>query len=286
MRIRTIELLYYHYILRARMRMTENSIACISLGYINLITIRERNEILVATELSVRRIQHLKGALVAPGPLVAAMPILAVLGSFAWIVGTVWGCYVMHASLQDPLVRFPQISELAVGVPAAQLLYRLGFASAAMLLAAVVQLHSELCLPHLPKGDLAESFTYYGLCSAAGVALQGLLLLEPRMTPQTLLHLLGALFFFYGAWCHMSAAERLYLPQLPAEESPEYQEQLLLLEEIAQSELLSLRPVHFLVLLRHKAYHSACDAWPNTMLIHAIRNTCVCRHRFFSSFFL
>lgn len=201
-----------------------------------------------------RRVQQLKGAEVVPGPAVAAMPLLAVLGSFAWIVGTVAGCYRMHEALQDPEVRFPQISELAVGPPAAQMLYRLGFASAAMLLAAVVQLHSELCLPFLPGGraEAGESFTYYGLCSAAGVALQGLALLEPQMTPQTLLHLLGALFFFYGAWCHMSAAERLYLPQLPSEESPEHAEALLLVDQAAQSELLSLPAVRLLVLLRHK----------------------------------
>jgi hypothetical protein len=33
-----------------------------------------------------------------------------------------------------------------------------------------------------------------------------------------LAHLGGALAFFYGAWCHMGAAQKLYLPTVPAEE--------------------------------------------------------------------
>eukprot|EP00434_Breviolum_minutum_P018739 symbB.v1.2.016536.t1/scaffold1259.1/size128245/4 len=122
--------------------------------------------VLIGTELSVRRIRELRGAVTAPGLAVAALPILAVMGSFFWIVA---GCYVMHQSLQDPEVRFPQISELAVGPMGAKMLYRLGFASAAMLLAAVVLLHSELALPHLPggqSGQEGENFTYYGALGA------------------------------------------------------------------------------------------------------------------------
>ena len=41
-----------------------------------------------------------------------------------WVPIQVAGCYVMHQSLQDPEVRFPQISELAVGPTAAKMLYR------------------------------------------------------------------------------------------------------------------------------------------------------------------
>lgn len=211
--------------------------------------------VLIGTELSVRRVRQLHGAEKAPGLAVAALPMLAVLGSFSWIVGTVAGCYVMHESLQDPEVRFPQISELAVGPAAAKMLYRVGFASAAMLLAAVVQMHSELALPQLPggqNGDDGESFTFYGFIAALGVGLQGVALLEPDLSLQTLAHLGGALAFFYGAWCHMGAAQKLYLPTVPAEDSPGYQEALDALEAAEESKLLNLPVVHFLVLLRHK----------------------------------
>ncbi|CAK8991276.1 Hypothetical protein SCF082_LOCUS2590 [Durusdinium trenchii] len=217
---------------------------------------------------------ELRGAERAPGMAIALLPMLAgvlseqgrlfvrfqvvgwaVCGSFFWIVGTVAGCYAMHESLQDPEVRFPQISELAVGPNGAKMLYRLGFGSAAMLLAATVQLHSELALPQLPggqHGDAGESFTFYGLCSAFGVGLQGLALLEPHLSMQTLLHLAGALGFFYGAWCHMGAAQSLYLPTVPNEDHPGYQEALEAFEAAEESKLLNVPVVHFLVLLRHK----------------------------------
>ena len=56
---------------------------------------------------------------------------------------------------------------------------------------------------------------------ALGVGLQGVALLEPDLSLQTLAHLGGALAFFYGAWCHMGAAQKLYLPTVPAEERPD-----------------------------------------------------------------
>jgi len=174
-----------------------------------------------------------------------------------WILATIGGCYVMHSSLRDPEVPFPQISELAVGPDAAKLLYRVGFASAATLLASVVQLHRELSLPHLPGGRLGESgegFTYYGMLAAGGVALQGLALLDPAMTPQTLLHLGGALLFFWASWCHMGAAQRLYLPDwnIPAEDSPEYQQVMDAVDAADESTLLALPAVRWIVWIRHK----------------------------------
>lgn len=42
---------------------------------------------------------------------------------------------------------------------------------------------------------------------------------HPKLRPSA-----GALAFFYGAWCHMGAAQKLYLPSVPAEDSPGYQE--------------------------------------------------------------
>lgn len=57
-----------------------------------------------------------------------------------------------------------------------------------------------------------------GFIAALGVGLQGVALLEPDLSLQTLAHLGGALAFFYGAWCHMGAAQKLYLPTVPAEE--------------------------------------------------------------------
>ncbi|CAJ1350103.1 unnamed protein product [Effrenium voratum] len=211
--------------------------------------------VLLSSELVGRRLHYLAGSSEVPGPVVASVPLLATLGSFLWILVTVAGCYRMHESLHDPEVRFPQISELAVGPPAAKMLYRLGFASSALLLLAVVQLHQHLALPHLPGGrggEAGENFTYYGFCAACGVGLQGLLLLEPQLSAQTLAHLTGAMAFFYGAWCHMGAATRLYLPQGLPEDNPGYQEAQLALEEAADSQLLAMPAVQVLVFLRHK----------------------------------
>ena len=60
-----------------------------------------------------------------------------------------------------------------------------------------------------------------GFIAALGVGLQGVALLEPDLSLQTLAHLGGALAFFYGAWCHMGAAQKLYLPTVPAEDRPD-----------------------------------------------------------------
>ncbi|CAE7945601.1 unnamed protein product [Symbiodinium sp. KB8] len=89
-----------------------------------------------------------------PGPTSAALPLVATSGSLLWIVATVCGCYAMHRSLMDPEVPFPQISELAVGPDAAKLLYRVGFASSAALLASVVQLSTELLFLERQVGRL------------------------------------------------------------------------------------------------------------------------------------
>eukprot|EP00439_Symbiodinium_sp_Y106_P062776 s571_g9.t1 len=192
-----------------------------------------------------------------PGLASAALPLVAVSGSLLWIVATVCGCYAMHRSLMDPEVPFPQISELAVGPDAAKLLYRVGFASSAALLASVVQLHRDLGLPHLPGGrggEAGEEFSFYGLLAAGGVALQGVALLDPAMTLQTLLHLAGALVFFWASWCHTSAAAKLYLPgwSMPAEESPEYQQVVDAMEAAEDSKLLAVPAVWWLVRIRHK----------------------------------
>jgi len=197
-----------------------------------------------------------------PGLRVALLGALAPAGSLLWIVGTVAGCYAMHAPLLDPEVPFPQISELGVGPSAAKALYRCGFAAAATLLAAMVCLHRELCLPHLPggiDGDAGESFTRCGAAAAAGVALQGVCLLEPGMSRQSAAHGVGALVFFGGVWFYMGAAARLYLPRdrLPPESSPDYDDVLGAVEEAAASALLSLPAVETLVMLRHRALMNA-----------------------------
>lgn len=60
-----------------------------------------------------------------PDPLLTNLP-FGIGWCAIWIFDLfqVAGCYVMHQSLQDPEVRFPQISELAVGPTAAKMLYR------------------------------------------------------------------------------------------------------------------------------------------------------------------
>merc|ERR1712151_747955 len=158
----------------------------------------------------------------------------------------------------DPEMTFPQISELAVGPPSAKALYRIGFAAIAALLASLVLLHKDLAMPHLPggrSGTLGEDFTWYGLAAAGGIALQGVFVLETRLSWQTGFHLLGAAFFFYGAWCFMGAAQKLYLPSdgLPSDEdSPVFQAVSEAVEAAAQSRLLQLPSVNILTQFRHR----------------------------------
>jgi len=197
-----------------------------------------------------------------PGWRVAILASMAPLCSLTWIVGTVAGCYFLHGILHDPEVTFPQISELGIGPKSAKALYRIGFAAAATLLAAMVLIHRELALPHLPGGrtsEAGENFTWYALAAAAGVGLQGIFLLEPGLSKQTVAHLVGAMFFFYAAWCHMSAAGRLYRPEdnLPPEDEPGYDEAMAFVEAASTSHLLQHPFVKRLVWFRHKVLMSA-----------------------------
>merc|ERR1712085_222719 len=96
-------------------------------------------------------------------------------------------------------------------------LYRIGFGSVAALLAALIFLHQELALPHLPGGRHGQSghnFSWWAFMSSAGVAMQGLFLLEAKISWQSALHGFGALMFFNGVWHFMTAAQLLYLPGL------------------------------------------------------------------------
>lgn len=173
--------------------------------------------LLLETHFGVQYVAGLSegGYSVAPGPRIAAGVAVSTLMALAWVLLTVGGCYVMHESLMDPEVTFPQISELGCGPTLSKALYRIGFASAAALLGGLGLLHQELALPHLPggrQGDLGADFTHWTMMAAAGVAMQGIFLLQPGLTLQTGLHAMGALVFFHGVWCHMGAAQRLYLP--------------------------------------------------------------------------
>eukprot|EP00933_Yihiella_yeosuensis_P008630 TRINITY_DN114194_c0_g1_i1.p1 TRINITY_DN114194_c0_g1~~TRINITY_DN114194_c0_g1_i1.p1 ORF type:complete len:473 (-),score=64.33 TRINITY_DN114194_c0_g1_i1:133-1551(-) len=217
--------------------------------------------ILVATEIALSSLRSLQKedqtSITVPDIRIAYLASVAPFCSLLWIIGTVGGCYRMHESLMDPEVTFPQISELGVGPRTARVLYRVGFAAAAALLGATVLLHQELALPHLPNGRDSEGgadFTWYGLAAAAGVACQGVFLLEPSLTNQTKLHFVGALLFFYGAWCHMGAATKLYLPSTEylREDSEAYEEMLQLAQAASSSMLLKHPHVSMLVFFRHK----------------------------------
>eukprot|EP00927_Polykrikos_kofoidii_P077759 TRINITY_DN74674_c0_g1_i1.p1 TRINITY_DN74674_c0_g1~~TRINITY_DN74674_c0_g1_i1.p1 ORF type:complete len:581 (+),score=96.95 TRINITY_DN74674_c0_g1_i1:133-1743(+) len=228
--------------------------------------------LLLETELSVQKVSALSAAAreeepeeeednwssrwppsTTPGPRVAFLASTVPFFSLMWILATVGGCYKLHSSLRDPLVRFPQISELAVGPSSATVMYRIGFAAAAALLAAMVLLHQEMALPHLPggrHGTLGADFTWYGLAAAGGVATQGVFVLEPGLSKQTVVHLLGAMFFFYAAWCHMGAARRLYCPG--ADIPPDGNDELAALAEVAAaSRLLKHELVERVVEIRH-----------------------------------
>lgn len=111
-------------------------------------------------------------------------------------------------------------------------------------------------LPHLPGGrhsQRGDEFTWYGLLAAGGVAVQGLFLLETNLTLQVFGHLVGTLLFFYGAWCFMGSAQRLYLPHhdIPAEDDPLWDEVTQLAEAAAASQLLQHYLVSVLVKFRH-----------------------------------
>jgi len=73
------------------------------------------------------------------------------------------------------------------------------------------------------------------------------------MSKQSALHFVGALAFFYGAWCHMGAAQRLYLPgeNMPKEDTPGYDEAAQLVEAAEASLLLQHPGVKMLVWFRH-----------------------------------
>merc|ERR1712039_219764 len=114
----------------------------------------------------------------------------------------------------------------------------------------------ELAIPHLPGGrdsEIAENFTWYALCASAGVAAQGVFLLEPALSLQTIAHLVGALGFFYGAWCQMSAAGQLYRPEahLPPEDSDGWAAAQELVDAAAVSQLLLHPTVVSIVSFRH-----------------------------------
>lgn len=189
-----------------------------------------------------------------PGERVAVVVCIAAAISLIWLFGTVGGCYWMHEALMDPEVSFPQISELGAGPATAKALYRIGFASVAALLASLVFLHRELALPHLPGGRhgvLGANFSWWAFAAAAGVAAQGLFLLETKLSWQTALHGIGAIMFFNGVWCHMGAAQRLYLPAVPAPDAPGYEEVAAVADEAAKSALLQDTLVTMIVWFRH-----------------------------------
>jgi len=192
-----------------------------------------------------------------PGLPAAILAWVAPTCSFLWIVGTVGTCFKLHTPLRDPSTVCPPISELAVAPTSAKMLYRIGFAAAAALLAASVLLHQELSLPHLPggrNGDAGIGCTHYGLLAAAGVAMQGVFVLEPRLSWQCCIHLLGAFIFFGGAWSYMSWAHKLYLPgsNQPPEDSPGWSESVAVAQDQADASALLGHPlVWSIVWLRH-----------------------------------
>jgi len=215
--------------------------------------------LLVEAHMMVEHVADLTAdaAAAVPGLRVAALSTLAPVGSLAWIIGTVAGCYALHESLLDPKVTFPQISELGVGPMTAKVLYRIGFSAAAALLAATILLHQELALPHLPggrQGDLGANFTFYGLMSATGVAAQGIFLLGPEASGQSAAHGVGALLFFYGVWCTMGAAQQLYLPAESGalEGSDAWDEAMVAAEAASVSMLLQHPVVYAIVEFRHR----------------------------------
>lgn len=219
--------------------------------------------ILILTELALRWLWSLRTQ-VQDGVISMAVPGrgIAIVGGFApfaalsWAVATIAGCYRLHNPIQDPEVRFMQISELACGRSSATVLYRIGFSATAALLGATVLVHQEIVLPHLPGGrdsSHGENFTWYALLCSGGVAVQGVFVLQPSLGTQTVLHLVGTLAFFYGAWCSMGAAQKLYLPHydLPPEDDPGFDEISLLVDAAAASKLLAHPLIQILVHLRH-----------------------------------
>jgi len=192
----------------------------------------------------------------APGDRLAWLGLAAVVVSLSWFAGVLYACYEMHASLKDPEVTFPQISELGVGPFISKAMYRIGFTAVASVLAAMNFVHAELCLPHLPGGRHSlhgSEMIMYGMMAASGVAIQGICLLQPNLSVQTMLHGVGAMLFFYGTWCHMGTAEKLYLPTMPkAHDTIETDEAALLVAAAEASSLLKHPLVAFLVHVRHK----------------------------------
>mmetsp|Transcript_21879 Transcript_21879/g.49895 ORF Transcript_21879/g.49895 Transcript_21879/m.49895 type:complete len:503 (-) Transcript_21879:12-1520(-) len=215
--------------------------------------------VLVESQLAVWNLTQLRVGPIgaqAPGDRLAWLGLAAVVVSLSWFCGVLYACYQMHASLKDPEVTFPQISELGVGPFVSKALYRIGFTAVAAVLAAMNLVHAELSLPHLPGGRHSfhgSEMIMYGMMAASGVALQGICLLQPNLSMQTMLHGVGAMLFFYGTWCHMGTAEKLYLPTMPkAHDTIETDEAALLAAAAESSALLKHPVVALLVHVRHK----------------------------------
>eukprot|EP00811_Abedinium_folium_P036494 NODE_9198_length_1440_cov_6.172887.p1 GENE.NODE_9198_length_1440_cov_6.172887~~NODE_9198_length_1440_cov_6.172887.p1 ORF type:complete len:405 (-),score=75.06 NODE_9198_length_1440_cov_6.172887:144-1358(-) len=212
----------------------------------------------------------------APGLIVAILALLAPVCALLWLGATGYGCYTLHEPIRDPTCKFPSISELGVAPAAGRMLYRIGFSSVAVLLWAMLQLYEDVVLPHLPGGRKGSRGAHFVNCMwamVAGIGIQGVFVLGPNFSKQTLLHLLGAMLFFGGAFVQMGAATSLYFPAaaLPSELSPAWSDQAAFDAEVAQEEadtsaLLSQWCIHAVLLWRHNVLMK----WPVAMFIFPI----------------
>lgn len=137
---------------------------------------------------------------------------LAPLCSLVWYLTTLAVCYWLHAPLLQDGVWCPAISEMGVSRPA-KLVYRVGFGVCSSMLALTVLLLRDLALRHDSTGTPGIE---WGLAAAAGVALQGVCVLNLDVGFETIAHLGGAMLAMMGTMQHGQASNK-WFSALPKE---------------------------------------------------------------------
>lgn len=154
------------------------------------------------------------GGLLDPvlAPVVSLVPLAAIL----WLLLTLILCYWLSRPLHNPRALIPAISEMGVAPPARSV-YKFGFGVTGLLFVATIRLYDvvlvrKLVSPTLPTQDMASRSIAWGYFAAAGVIIQGVFNLDPRVSPQSLLHFLGAAAFIVGSIFHLQASNTIFTP--------------------------------------------------------------------------
>lgn len=151
----------------------------------------------------------LTGELPAMSIVVPAIPVSAVV----WLFVTLLLCFWLSRPVQDPNVCLPAISEMGVADPA-RTVYRIGFLMVGLLLGCTMRLYDVLLMRNLQADaglmqEMRVRSLFFGYMTAAGVVIQGVFTLGARVTPQTILHFLGAALFIVGSMFHTQAANTI-----------------------------------------------------------------------------